>query len=256
MKIGIFDSGIGGLSVLYEAMLTYPDASYIYYADKKNVPYGEKTREQVLEYVKEIFDFFINKQVDAIVIACNTATSVAAKELRNTYPIPIIGMEPAVKKAVELYRHTNKKILVTATPITIKGDKLETLISSLNYPHIDLAALPQLVRFAEKGIFDNQDVNNYLYEVFKDYNFNEYEAIVLGCTHFNYFKKQLKQLFGEHIHFVDGNSGTINHLFHQIPYIKDKQSLEIYYSSRLISDEELNNLNIYFDLLKEVHDIN
>ncbi len=255
MKIGIFDSGIGGLSVLYEAMQRYPHASYIYYADKKNVPYGEKTREQVLEYVKEIFDFLIDKGCDAIVIACNTATSVATKQLRSTYPIPIIGMEPAVKKAVELYRHTNKRILVAATPITITGDKLNKLIESLNYDYIDTIALPMLVRFAEKGDFDSLEVKQYLHDIFKDYKFNDYEAIVLGCTHFNYFKKELKALFGDHIHFVDGNQGTINHLLSQLDLKQESHHLDIYYSKEKINDEELNNIQVYFNKLDEVYNI-
>lgn len=255
MKIGIFDSGIGGLSVLHEAMRRYPHATYIYYADKNNVPYGEKTREQVLQYVKEILDFLIEKKCDAIVIACNTATSVATKELRSTYPIPIIGMEPAVKKAVELYGSTNKKILVAATPITVSGDKLNNLISSLNYPYIDTIALPQLVRFAEKGEFDTLEVKNYLNETFKDYCFDEYEAIVLGCTHFNYFKDELKKLFGKHIHFVDGNKGTITHLFNKLEYAESEFDLEVYYSSRKINQEEMKDIVKYFYRLDSMYKI-
>ena len=95
MKIGIFDSGMGGLSVLYQAMKKMPGMDYIYYADRKNVPYGEKTEEQVKGFVDEIIKFLIMKDVDAIVIACNTATSVATKEYREGFPVPIIGMEPA-----------------------------------------------------------------------------------------------------------------------------------------------------------------
>ena len=97
MKIGIFDSGIGGLSVLHHAMKQMPDAEFIYYADEEHVPYGEKTVEQIKGYIEEILDFLIGKGVDAIVIACNTATSVATKEFRAGYPVPIVGMEPAVK---------------------------------------------------------------------------------------------------------------------------------------------------------------
>lgn len=255
MKIGIFDSGIGGLSVLHYAMNLYPHASYIYYADKDHVPYGEKTREQVLEYVKDIFDFLIDKKCDAIVIACNTATSVATKELRSTYPIPIIGMEPAVKKAVELYGHTQKKILVAATPITVTGDKLSQLIASLNYPYIETIALPLLVRFAEKSEFDSAEVLNYLNDIFKDYKFDDYEAIVLGCTHFNYFKDVLKKIFGKHIHFVDGNQGTITHLFHKIEYKETEFDLEVYYSKRKINEDEMKDIVKYFYRLDSMYKI-
>ena len=99
MKIGIFDSGMGGLSVLHRALRMIPEADFLYYADEEHVPYGEKTREQVRGYIDEIIAFMIKKQVDAIVIACNTATSVATKEYRSQFPLPIVGMEPAVKKA-------------------------------------------------------------------------------------------------------------------------------------------------------------
>ena len=99
MKIGIFDSGMGGLSVLHRALRMIPEADFLYYADEEHVPYGEKTREQVRGYIDEIIAFMIKKQVDAIVIACNTATSVATKEYRSQFPLTIVGMEPAVKKA-------------------------------------------------------------------------------------------------------------------------------------------------------------
>ena len=101
MKIGIFDSGIGGLSVLYEAMQLLPHEQFIYYADEKHVPYGEKTREEIIGYVDEIIQFMIDHDCKAIVIACNTATSAAVALMRKKYDIPIIGMEPAVKKAVD-----------------------------------------------------------------------------------------------------------------------------------------------------------
>ena len=86
MKIGIYDSGIGGLSVLHRALKKMPEAEFIYYADTKHVPYGEKTREQIKGYVEEVLNFLIAKEVDAIVIACNTATSVATKEFRGELP--------------------------------------------------------------------------------------------------------------------------------------------------------------------------
>ena len=123
MKVGIFDSGMGGLSVLHRAMQMMPGVNYIYYADKKNVPYGEKTIGQVKVFVDEIIKFLVDKKVDAIVIACNTATSVATKEYRSEFPVPIIGMEPAVKKAVEEFADIPGRVLVAATPITIAAFK-------------------------------------------------------------------------------------------------------------------------------------
>src|SRR5947208_158274 len=99
--IAIFDSGIGGLTVLHQALKKLPTENFIYYADSKHVPYGEKSKEEVLEYVLDAAAFLVNKKIKALVLACNTATSIAAKELRNGYDFPVIGMEPAVKPAVE-----------------------------------------------------------------------------------------------------------------------------------------------------------
>ena len=102
MKVGIFDSGTGGMSVLHEAYhFLGDDVSYIFYADLDHVPYGLKTTDQIIKYSKDIAEFLIKKGVDAIVVACNTATAAAIEVLRHDYDLPILGMEPAVKPAVE-----------------------------------------------------------------------------------------------------------------------------------------------------------
>lgn len=250
MKIGIFDSGLGGLSVLHHAMKVLPHAHYIYYADEDHVPYGEKSKEEIKGYVKEIIDFFIEQDVDAIVIACNTATSVATHQFRQTYPIPIIGMEPAVKKAVELYGD-KERIMVAATPLTIKGDKLYHLVEKVDKNHcVDFIALPGLVRFAEKGIFEGKEVEDYLKEMFKIYDLYDYSTIVLGCTHFNYFKQSFLNVFSRDIHFVDGNEGTINHLK---KILADKKECELkvdyYFSKRKINKNEENKIKTYLKQL-------
>ena len=102
MKIAFFDSGIGGLSVLHHAMRVLPKEQFVFYADEDNVPYGVKTTDEVKDFVQQAFDFLVGCDVKAIVVACNTATSVAVREMRHRYDIPIIGMEPAAKKALDL----------------------------------------------------------------------------------------------------------------------------------------------------------
>lgn len=213
MKIGIFDSGIGGLSVLHRARKMIPDAQFLYYADEKHVPYGEKSEEEIKGFVEEILNFLIAQGVDAIVIACNTATSVATKEFREQFPVPIVGMEPAVKKAVERFRDTDKRILVAATPVTIAGDKLQNLLERVDTAQeVDLLPLPMLVRFAEKGDFENPEIDEYLKKELGQFDLEQYAAVVLGCTHFNYFKEHFRRAFPEEIHFVDGNEGTLRQL--------------------------------------------
>lgn len=211
IKIGFFDSGIGGVSVMTYARTKIPSADYIYYADTDHVPYGIKTREEIIGYSDEAVKYLVERGVSAVVIACNTATSMAVEYLRNKYDIPIIGMEPAVKPAARF--HPGEKILVCATPLTIAGEKLHTLIDH-NFDRDDvqptLKPLPGLVTFAEQAIFDTDTVCAYLAENIDDKE--QYTAVVLGCTHFPYFRDSFRKFFGEGIDLIDGTAGTVNRL--------------------------------------------
>ena len=260
MKVGIFDSGIGGLSVLHHALQVMPETDFIYYADEAHVPYGEKTREQIKGYIDEIIDFMLRRQVDAIVIACNTATSVATKEYRDKFPVPIIGMEPAVKQAVEAYGDLPGRILAAATPVTIAGDKLQNLLEKVDQEHdVDLIALPKLVRFAETGDFETALIREYLLDALKDYPIDEYKALVLGCTHFNYFKEYYKEIFPENTRFVDGNAGTIRQLLRMLP--KKPQSgdssgnVEYFFSGKPVTLKEREKIQRYLEQLDKMKDI-
>jgi glutamate racemase len=211
MKIGFFDSGIGGLTVLHQALLTLPAEDYIFYADVDHVPYGIKSKEEVTKYVDTAVTFLIQHGVKAIVIACNTATSAAIEYLRAKYTLPILGMEPAVKPAVEQCKE--KRIIVAATPLTIKEEKLHNLVRQYDGDNrVDLLALPRLVEFAEKGSFDNEEVEQYLIQELSSLNLKEYSALILGCTHFNYFKNTFRKIFTNEVAIIDGSEGTINHL--------------------------------------------
>lgn len=215
MNIAIFDSGIGGLSVLYQAKRMLPEAHFLYYADEDHVPYGEKTREQILTYTDEAVRFLIHRGADAIVLACNTATSAAATTLRGRYPLPIIGMEPAVKLALD--QDDTHRVLVAATPITIRGNKLKCLVEHYDDHHlVDLLPLPGLVRFAESGTYTGPRVHAYLSEQLAKFNLADYSAFVLGCTHFNLFKQELRTLLPPQMHFVDGNAGTVRQLIRKV----------------------------------------
>ncbi|QAA31347.1 glutamate racemase [Clostridium manihotivorum] len=213
MKIGFFDSGIGGITVLYDTLKVLPNEDYIYYADTENVPYGPKPKDEVRKYIFNAVDFIIKQGVSAVVIACNTATSVAIEDLRNTYSIPIIGMEPAVKPAVEINKDMDKRVLVTATALTLKEEKLHNLIAKLDNENIvDLLPLPDLVQFSEKLEFDEEVVLPYLKEQLSKYDLNSYGTIVLGCTHFSYFKDMFRKLAPSHVNLIDGNIGTATNL--------------------------------------------
>lgn len=213
MKIGFFDSGIGGLTVLGHALKILPFADYIYYADIEHVPYGEKTKSEVRHYVQNAMDYMSEIKVDAVVIACNTATSAADAKLRKNYSFPIIGMEPAVKPAVAYCKEKGKKILVLATSLTLREEKFHQLIHRLDATEIvDTLALGGLVKFAEQFEFDTLAVSQYLQKEFAPLEPSDYGAVVLGCTHFPLFSKNLQQLFPEETVFFDGSVGAINHL--------------------------------------------
>ena len=151
-KIGFFDSGVGGLNVLYEAFLHLPkNTSFVYYADHDNVPYGNKSSGEIKNLLFHALRFLKLEGCDAIVIACNTASSVANKEFRASFGVPIIAMEPAIKPAIVNYPES--RILITATQATIIGEKLKNLLDSLNAKNCDLMALPRLVSYAQAGDF-------------------------------------------------------------------------------------------------------
>lgn len=241
MKIGIFDSGIGGLTVLHQAMLSLPKEDFIYYADTDNVPYGTKSRDEVIGYVDQAIEFLVKKGVKTIVIACNTATSVAVDYARQKYALPILGMEPAVKPAVA--RCNGKRVMVIATPITVKEEKLHNLIHQVDDEHIvDLLPMPGLVTFAETGRFESPEVEEYLRRELAGYDLENYSALILGCTHFNYFKDTYHKIFPKEVDFIDGSVGTVNHLKH---ILEDKNLLEessgvveYYISGRHVTEEK------------------
>lgn len=213
MQIGFFDSGIGGITVLHDTLKILPNEDYLYYADTLNVPYGSKPKDQVKKYIFTAIEYIVQQGVKAIVVACNTATSVAIEDLRAKYTIPILGMEPAVKPAVERNKQRNKRILVTATALTLKEEKLQNLISRLDNEHVvDLLPLPGLVEFAERFDFREQIVVPYLEEQLSPYDLSNYETIVLGCTHFSYYKDMFRKIFPFPVEIIDGNIGTAKNL--------------------------------------------
>lgn len=242
MKIGFFDSGIGGLSVLHQAMQTLPREDYIFYADTDHVPYGEKDNEQILHYSDEAVHFLRDHGAKAVVIACNTATSVAAPYLRQKYDFPIIGVEPAVRLAMKYPQH--RRILVIATPVTIREEKLHHLIEQVDTTHdVDLLALPGLVHFAECQEFDSPAVEEYLRKQLSCYHLEEFSALVLGCTHFNYFKPTFRKILYPHTTFIDGCGGTVRQLW---KLLEEQNKLEIntgnveyYFSGREANQAQL-----------------
>ncbi len=214
MKIGVFDSGIGGTTVFKEILKQDINAQFYYFADNKNTPYGIKNKEEVKNYIIKNIEYLVNVGCEIIVIACNTATILCIENLRKKLPnICFIGIEPAIKKAIE--NDNKKKILVTATTITLKEEKINNLIKNLEITDkVELLPLDRLVIYAEKNS-SKIEVKKYLKEKLNKYKFNEYGQIVLGCTHFPIFKEEFKEIL-PNIKIVDGSKEVVKNLKNKI----------------------------------------
>lgn len=209
VTIGFLDSGIGGMTVLHEAMKLLPKNDFLFYADTDHVPYGEKPKEDVREYVFHAVDFMAKQNIRALVIACNTATSITIDDLRETYDFPILGIEPAVKPAVEICEQKQKKVLVLATNLTIREKRFHKLVDTVNGHHIvESLGLPGLVEFAEAFEFRKEIVMPYLKEQLSTFDLKQYGAVVLGCTHFPFFTDSIRELFPNDVHIISGSEGT------------------------------------------------
>lgn len=240
--IGFFDSGIGGLTVLKEALNRLPHERYIYYADKKNAPYGTKKHEQVYKLVFDAIEFLSGKNIKLLVVACNTATSIAINDLRNKYSFPIIGMEPAVKPAVN--SNGGGRVLVVATQLTLKETKFKSLVKQIDSNGIvDYLALPRLVEYAEKLEFESEKVTSYITRMLSTVRIERYETLVLGCTHFIFYREAFRKLLPQNIRIIDGNHGTISQLckigeLQGLLSAKGDGSVEYYVSGQRIDDDK------------------
>jgi len=205
--IAVFDSGIGGISVLSSAIKRLPQENFIYFADIAHAPYGEKTAEEVRRLMGNNCDYLLSKGIKALVIACNTATSAAAWQLRDKLSIPVLGVEPAVKPAVA---ENCGKIAVLATSLTIKEEKFSHLLAELvaDQQIIPLAC-PGLMELAEQDPF-SAAARDYLENLLRPYA-DEIDAVVLGCTHYVFFRPLLAELF-PYLQVYDGNQGVSRHL--------------------------------------------
>ncbi len=213
MDIGFFDSGIGGLTVLSEAVRIMPHENFIYYADTLHVPYGTKPKEEVKRYIFDAVSFLTGQGIKALVIACNTATIIAINDLREKYSFPIIGIEPAVKPAVENNLNNEKRVLVLATPLALKEEKFKSLVVRVDKKNlVDVLPAPELVEFAESFMFDEKVIIPYFIEKLSCFNIESYGTVVLGCTHFPLFKGILRKVLPSNIEIIDGSIGTINRL--------------------------------------------
>lgn len=206
--IVVFDSGVGGISVLKELVKVMPEEHFIYFGDSKNAPYGTKTLEEVRRLTGEHAKRMFEEGAKGLVVACNTATSASVRILRQQYPqIPIVGIEPAVKPASQCKEHP--RVLVMATPMTIREEKFRKLMQRYEEKaEILPLPCPGLMDFVERGDLDGEDLKKYLVELLFAYREHPVDAVVLGCTHYPFVKEAIQETLGNRVLVFDGGAGT------------------------------------------------
>lgn len=206
MKIGVFDSGLGGLTVVDAIIKSFSGAKIFYIADTEAAPYGEKSKEEILKHSFEVTKHLIDKyDIDALIVACNTATSAAIVDLRSNFPnLIVIGTEPGIKPAINSTSSGNVGVL--ATPATLKGDKYQSLVDKLalkNSVKLYEQPCPGLVEQIESGKIDTKDTVDMLENWLTPMKKNSVDTVVLGCTHYPLISNTIKKIMGEEIKLIE-----------------------------------------------------
>lgn len=207
LPIGVLDSGVGGISVLRELVRLMPGEDFVYYGDSANAPYGTKSHSQISFLAGESARKLTDIGVKAIVVACNTATSVCIDELRNRYSdMPVVGIEPALKPAVNCC--DNPCVLVMATPLTLSETKFQKLCESFSdRGEIISLPCPGLMELIEQGEYTGKRMDEYLTRLFAPINTSRVTSVVLGCTHYPFAADSIRKML-PHAKIFDGGAGT------------------------------------------------
>lgn len=201
-SIGIFDSGVGGLSIAKEIRKLLPHEDLIYFADSAYCPYGEKPPAVIKERVFALGDFLIAQGAKLLVVACNTASIVSLDDIRNHYQIPVVGVEPAVKPAVMTTK--TGTIGVLATGVTLSGDRFAALVKRYcDKTNVVTQPCPGLVELVEQGKLNSSETETMLARYLKPLLDQKADIIVLGCTHYPFLKPMIENIVGNNITVMD-----------------------------------------------------
>ena len=206
LPIAVFDSGVGGISVLKELMALMPEEHYLYFGDSANAPYGTRTTEEVKVLTLNAAAKLYERGIKALVVACNTATAAAIEDLRQEYPgIVIVGIEPALKMATD--RFPRGHVGIMATQVTLREEKLEHLVGRFPDATVERIPAPGLVELVEQGKAESEETESLLRQILSPY-LGQLDAIVLGCTHYPFVKDTVQKILGEQVKVLDGGAGT------------------------------------------------
>lgn len=208
LPIAVFDSGVGGISVLRELIRLMPGENYLYFGDSANAPYGSKSTQQVQALTLQAADMLMQRGIKALVVACNTATAAAIQAIRVRYPDKlIVGIEPALKLASETF--PGGTIGVMATQVTLEE---RVPLQAEQYPEEKLIRIPApgLVELIEQGKLESEETMAFLQELLAPY-VGKLDALVLGCTHYPFVARQIARIMGPDTTLLDGGAGTARH---------------------------------------------
>jgi glutamate racemase len=232
LKVGVFDSGLGGLTVVSAIQKVFKGAELFYIADTAYAPYGEKTAEEILDRCVNITKYLLEKhEIKALIVACNTATSAAIKHLREIFPfLIVIGTEPGIKPAILNTKTSNVGVL--ATPATLKGDKYQLLVNKLSSEkNVTLyeQACAGLVEQIEKGEIDTPKTLEMLEKWLKPMRENSVDTIVLGCTHYPLVDEIIKKVMANDVTLIETGNAIAKRLIHLSAQLghKNEGNLEI-----------------------------
>lgn len=236
--IGVFDSGLGGLTVVKELMKQLPNEDIVYFGDTARVPYGTKSKESIIRFSKENTSILLQHKVKMIVVACNTSSSLALAILKKSFPLPIIGViYPGARKAVEVTR--NKRIGIIATPATIHSQAYTKSIKKLNRSiQVVDQACPLLVPLVEEGWFERKETEDIGREYLKKIAHFRVDTLILGCTHYPLLKPVIQKIVGRKVVLIDSAQELafeVKELLENIGLAQDKKRKPKY--SFLVSDQ-------------------
>jgi len=216
VRIGVFDSGLGGLSTLVACLRYLPEAEYFFFGDVANAPYGDKEPAAVRRWTAEAYRRFLALGVDAVVLACNSATSAAAAPLRAQSPVPILGLEPAIKKALAV---ETGPVLLLATTLTVTGAKLQRLLEDIDPARrVEALACPGLMEIIEEQRPNWRALAQSYWRERLEPRATQLraKALVLGCTHYCWLEDDFRQWLGPDGRVYDGNDGLARHLWRRL----------------------------------------
>jgi len=211
MKVGVFDSGIGGLTVVKSLLKHQLFQEIIYFGDTARVPYGSKDKNTIIRYATEAVEFFKNFELDLIIVACNTVSAYALEEMRESASCPVIGViDAGVLATANALKNRDANILIIGTKATVNSQAYEIGLKKLSFSNIHAKATPLFVQLVEEEIYEGEIVE----AAFKHY-FEEFKApnaLILGCTHFPLISKALSKYFGEKTLLIHSGDAIVEYL--------------------------------------------